>query len=228
MKRAVAIILAFVFCMCSALCVGANEEISVIIDGVNQNYDVMPLIISDRTLVPVRFVSETLGCSVQWKAETKTVVITTGGNEDEAKKLYDEMNLTDIILDEKTFFSNGALGGISVTTYLPKSQEGYYEKTLERCKEAQKYGTIKGIIWLQGAADVNKPEYINWLGQMVESFKKDLNLSSLPVIAGEILNTFPERVEFNKKSQIGRKCYEYKSCVKRRPCRMRRQIPSVR
>ena len=33
---------------------------------------------------------------------------------------------------------------------------------------------------------------------MVESFKKDLNLSSLPVIAGEILNTFPERVEFNK------------------------------
>ena len=37
MKRAVAIILTFVFCMCSALCVGANEEISVIIDGVNQN-----------------------------------------------------------------------------------------------------------------------------------------------------------------------------------------------
>ena len=37
--------------------------------------DVSAMIIEGRTLVPVRFVSEALGCSVDWIGDTKTVVI---------------------------------------------------------------------------------------------------------------------------------------------------------
>ena len=38
---------------------------------------VPPVILNDRTLVPVRFVSETLGASVDWNGDTKTVIINT-------------------------------------------------------------------------------------------------------------------------------------------------------
>ncbi len=40
------------------------------------NPKVVPLIISGRTMLPVRFVAENLGCDVGWDATTKTVTIT--------------------------------------------------------------------------------------------------------------------------------------------------------
>lgn len=39
--------------------------------------DVPAMIINDRTLVPVRAISEAYGCAVEWIADTKTVVITS-------------------------------------------------------------------------------------------------------------------------------------------------------
>ena len=48
------------------------------INGENKNVelDVPPQIVNDRTLVPVRAVSEALGCTVGWDGETRTVTIT--------------------------------------------------------------------------------------------------------------------------------------------------------
>lgn len=40
------------------------------------NINVKPLILNSRTMLPVRFVSETLGCNVGWQEETKEVTIT--------------------------------------------------------------------------------------------------------------------------------------------------------
>ncbi len=40
--------------------------------------DVPARLISDRTLVPVRFVSEALNCKVDWNQDEQTVVITPG------------------------------------------------------------------------------------------------------------------------------------------------------
>ncbi len=37
--------------------------------------DVAPLILKERTMVPVRFVVENFGYSVAWKVATQTVVI---------------------------------------------------------------------------------------------------------------------------------------------------------
>lgn len=44
-------------------------------NGKSIDLDVPAKIVNGRTLVPVRFVSEALGCDVEWAAETQTVVI---------------------------------------------------------------------------------------------------------------------------------------------------------
>jgi photosystem II stability/assembly factor-like uncharacterized protein len=41
-----------------------------------QDMDVVPVIMNGRTLLPLRFVAETLGLDVQWNAVTKTITIT--------------------------------------------------------------------------------------------------------------------------------------------------------
>jgi len=51
------------------------------VNGINtqidaQNSKVVPVIVDSRTMLPVRFVSENLGCDVGWDDKTKTVTIT--------------------------------------------------------------------------------------------------------------------------------------------------------
>ncbi len=47
------------------------------VNGRSTQLDVPPCVIGDRTLVPVRFISESLGVDVQWDEATNTVIITT-------------------------------------------------------------------------------------------------------------------------------------------------------
>lgn len=49
--------------------------ISVTVNGEPVIFDQEPVIIDGRTLVPVRYVVEKLGCSVEWNNETQTVYI---------------------------------------------------------------------------------------------------------------------------------------------------------
>lgn len=41
-----------------------------------ENYIVTPEIINGRTMLPLRFIAETLGCNVQWNADNKVIIIT--------------------------------------------------------------------------------------------------------------------------------------------------------
>ena len=43
------------------------------------NHDVKPIIINDRTMLPLRFVAESLGCDVGWDPDTRTITIIYGG-----------------------------------------------------------------------------------------------------------------------------------------------------
>ncbi|MBE7047264.1 MAG: hypothetical protein E7396_07595 [Ruminococcaceae bacterium] len=63
---------------------GTKDEISIslqigntnaTVNGKSVTLDVPAMIIQDRTMVPVRFISEALGCEVQWEDNTKTVII---------------------------------------------------------------------------------------------------------------------------------------------------------
>lgn len=48
------------------------------VNGQPVTLDVPAMIIGGRTLVPLRFISESLGASVEWNAATRTVIITSG------------------------------------------------------------------------------------------------------------------------------------------------------
>ncbi|MBR4031032.1 MAG: hypothetical protein IKJ06_06540 [Clostridia bacterium] len=50
------------------------KEISVFIDGKAVNFDVAPVIIDDRTLVPMRAIFEQLGAYVWWEDKIKTAI----------------------------------------------------------------------------------------------------------------------------------------------------------
>ena len=61
-----------------------NTEISLkldskeaIVNGKKVSLDVPACAISGRTMVPARFVSESLGCDVDWDRNTKTINITS-------------------------------------------------------------------------------------------------------------------------------------------------------
>ena len=59
--------------------IGVKALASTVIGGESQTteLDVAPQIVDDRTLVPVRAISEALDCTVDWNGETRTVTITT-------------------------------------------------------------------------------------------------------------------------------------------------------
>jgi Copper amine oxidase N-terminal domain len=49
------------------------------VDGQPQTVDVAPFIVADPTFVPLRFISQALGASVNWNDSTSTVTIAGGG-----------------------------------------------------------------------------------------------------------------------------------------------------
>ena len=60
----------------------AANDISIYIDGERLSTDVPPMIIEGRTLIPLRVVSEAVGCEVGWSAvDQRIVVYTPAGSE---------------------------------------------------------------------------------------------------------------------------------------------------
>ena len=63
-----------------ALQIGKNKIISNYIETGETSVteiDTAPIIYNNRTLVPVRVISESLGCTVNWDGKTQTVIIKT-------------------------------------------------------------------------------------------------------------------------------------------------------
>lgn len=57
---------------------GNSGNISVTVNGKAVNFDQPPIIVNDRTLVPVRAIFEVLGASVDWNNDTETVTSKRG------------------------------------------------------------------------------------------------------------------------------------------------------
>lgn len=51
------------------------EQVEVKLDGKYVHFDVLPQIVNDRTMIPVRAVAEAFGAKVGWEEETETVII---------------------------------------------------------------------------------------------------------------------------------------------------------
>lgn len=80
MKKTVSCVLIFALIMSVFLgfTVSADGGINVTIDGETQTYDVMPVNISGRVLVPLRGIFEKLGAEIQWRDDIKTVYANKG------------------------------------------------------------------------------------------------------------------------------------------------------
>ncbi|MDD4169527.1 MAG: copper amine oxidase N-terminal domain-containing protein [Desulfotomaculaceae bacterium] len=60
---------------------GVNDDIIVNLDGEFMTFDVKPVIVDGRTLVPFRAICEALGADVQWSGETQTVTVVKASTE---------------------------------------------------------------------------------------------------------------------------------------------------
>ena len=52
--------------------VSADQPISVYVNGEKLEFDVEPVLLNDRTMVPMRKIFETLGATVTWNGDTET------------------------------------------------------------------------------------------------------------------------------------------------------------
>lgn len=81
MKRKIALAIAATMAI-SALTLNASADeytqVNLLVEGQSVVTDQPAVIVDSRTMVPVRVVAETLGCEVDWDAETKTVTFTQG------------------------------------------------------------------------------------------------------------------------------------------------------
>ncbi len=80
MKRSFKVIcLIIVFVLASNLTYAyENKGLKLIINGSAKEFDPAPVIVNDRTMLPVRFVSESLGFDVKWDGRSKKVSLTKG------------------------------------------------------------------------------------------------------------------------------------------------------
>ena len=76
MKKIISVIL--ITLMLLTMTASANGEISVFVNGNKLSFDVPPQTVNDRTMVPLRAIFESLGATVEWFEETRTVKATLG------------------------------------------------------------------------------------------------------------------------------------------------------
>ena len=78
---------------------------TMFVNGKAYEKDAAPVIMNDRTLVPIRFVTESLGGKVAWNAETKEVTLVIDGKEIKMTigKTIEKYGVAPIIINGRTF-----------------------------------------------------------------------------------------------------------------------------
>ena len=78
---------------------------AMFVNGKAYEKDAAPVIMNDRTLVPIRFVTESLGGTVAWNAETKEVTLVIDGKEIKMTigKTIEKYGVAPVIINGRTF-----------------------------------------------------------------------------------------------------------------------------
>ena len=110
------------------------------------------------------------------------------------------IRLAESMPDARIGLISNARGGTSVNEW--QTGKPLYDNTLKRLRAVDGL-RVDGVIWHQGEADRNDPEYLGKLQRVIEALRTDLDSPSLPFVAGEIygaapvndiLRTLPEKV----------------------------------
>jgi hypothetical protein len=86
-----------------------DPGLKVYVAGDPVSFDVPPVIVSGRTLVPIRFVVEKMGGTVSWDEATKTVTVELGGTKVEVVRdsTSGKVNGQPVTLDVRATIMNG-------------------------------------------------------------------------------------------------------------------------
>jgi hypothetical protein len=80
-----------------------------------------------------------------------------------------------------------AFGGTSIDQWSPEEKDGLYADAIKRAKTALKDGTLAGILWHQGEADMKKSDtYAEKAKKLFADFRRDLGSPNVPVVVGAI------------------------------------------
>jgi Carbohydrate esterase, sialic acid-specific acetylesterase len=91
-----------------------------------------------------------------------------------------------------------AVGGTSLDQWSPGGT--LYVNAVARAREAMKRGTLTGILWHQGEADIAHDRVVTYgvrFASMIAHLRTDLGAGSVPVVIGEIGRFRRENAEFN-------------------------------
>ena len=94
-KKIISFVLVVMMSMTMFVPAYANDEISVYLDNERIQFDVAPLLVNGRTMVPMRAIFEKLGATVNWDNNTQTAVANKGN-----------VNVS-ISIDDTTLYKNG-------------------------------------------------------------------------------------------------------------------------
>ena len=75
-KKIFALMLAFALSLFCVIGANAADRVSVTVNGRPVEFDVPPMIISDRTMIPMRATFELLGANVEWVDDMKMALAT--------------------------------------------------------------------------------------------------------------------------------------------------------
>ena len=140
---------------------------------------------SNRTFVPVRFVSQALGASVDWDAAMQQVIITWSGNRilmpilaneatiERADSTINKVTLdaAAIIVNDRTMvplrFVSEVLGAEVVWVPLSGSAPGRVEITYKQDQpdQSEKVVIIKDFVFLPADITISKGETVTWINQ---------------------------------------------------------------
>ena len=78
-----------------------------------------------------------------------------------------------------------AKGGTKIEQWVKGTK--FYKDAIKRTKEAQKTGTLKGILWHQGESNQKNPDgYLEKMKALITDLRKDLGVKDLPFVAGQV------------------------------------------
>lgn len=102
MKKWICLSLALLVLLCTALPTLAEQPIKVVLKGETLDFaDAEPMMVNDRTMVPMRFIFEKLGAAIYWDEATETVFAFTATDTlywDEATETVFTITTADTIL----------------------------------------------------------------------------------------------------------------------------------
>lgn len=75
MKKLLSVLLSFVLCISMITPAIAQQEISIIVNGAEIEFDVSPFIENGRTMVPLRAICEAMGAKVSWNDEARCATV---------------------------------------------------------------------------------------------------------------------------------------------------------